>query len=167
MGDELSLPGRMAVRTPMQWSAGRNGGFSDADPERLVLPLVQDERFGPRAVNVESQLRDPGSLLDFFRRLIRTRHNCPEIGCGEFQIIESGDPHVFAHRFTSDCSGVVAFHNLSGTSVEAAFSAEGVGGEWGLTDLLGDREYDPIGSEGGRFRMEGYGFRWMRMLRDV
>ena len=82
MGEELAAEGRNAVRTPMQWTAGRNGGFSDARPSRLPAPVVAGG-FGPEHVNVEAQLRDDDSLLAFIGRLIRRYREAPELGWGD------------------------------------------------------------------------------------
>ena len=75
MGDNVYLGDRNSVRTPMQWSGGVNAGFSTADPERLWLPLISDAVFGYQAVNVESQQRNPTSLLNWTRRLIEVRRS--------------------------------------------------------------------------------------------
>ena len=68
MGDNIYLGDRDGVRTPMQWSPDRNGGFSRADPARLFLPAIQDPIYGFDAVNVEAQLGSPASLLNWMRR---------------------------------------------------------------------------------------------------
>src|SRR5690606_24106773 len=73
MGDNIHLGDRDGVRTPMQWSADRNGGFSRADPERLQLPPIMSPLYGYEAVNVEAQQRDPHSLLNWTRRMLAQR----------------------------------------------------------------------------------------------
>src|SRR5690606_22476394 len=73
MGDNIHLGDRDGVRTPMQWSPDRNGGFSRADPERLVLPALMGPLYGYEAINVEAQQRDPHSLLNWTRRTVATR----------------------------------------------------------------------------------------------
>src|SRR5207244_602628 len=73
MGDNIHLGDRDGVRTPMQWSPDRNGGFSHADPERLVLPPLQGPLYGYEAVNVEAQARDPHSQLNWMRRMLALR----------------------------------------------------------------------------------------------
>src|ERR1700740_2030706 len=70
MGDNFHLGDRDGVRTPMQWSSDRNGGFSRADPASLVLPVIMDPLYGYEAVNVEAQWRDPHSLLNWLRRML-------------------------------------------------------------------------------------------------
>src|SRR5574337_650493 len=70
MGDNIHLGDRNGVRTPMQWSADRNSGFSRVDPTQLYSPVIADPLFGYQAVNVEVQLRSPSSLLHWMQRLI-------------------------------------------------------------------------------------------------
>ena len=77
MGEDLSLPGREAIRTPMQWSYQPNGGFSTADPEKLVRPVIDKGEFGYEKVNVTAQRHDPRSLLAWFERMIRTLREAP------------------------------------------------------------------------------------------
>src|SRR5205814_4676337 len=74
MGDNIFLGDRNGVRTPMQWSPDRNAGFSRADPARLYLPPLMDPLYGYGAVNVEAQLRDPFSLLNWMKRMIAVRN---------------------------------------------------------------------------------------------
>lgn len=118
MGDDLDLPGRTAVRTPMQWSAEENAGFSTADPDEVVRPVVSGGEFGYETVNVAAQRGDPDSLLGWFARLNRLRGECPEIGSGDCEILDADDPAVFAHAMTSDHGTVVAVHNLDETETE-------------------------------------------------
>lgn len=162
MGDDLSMPGRMGVRTPMQWSEEANGGFSAAPAEALVRKPVTDDRFGYHVVNVDRQRRDPDSLLNFFLRLIRTRKECPELGLGDLELLDAGDPRVFAHACEWKGGVTIAFHNLSGEACDAsyAFDEQEVPH---LTDLLTDGAYEPITRRSGSFRLEPYGYRWMRI----
>ena len=82
MAENLEIEGRMSVRSPMQWSGEANAGFSTAAQEKLRRPVVAGDDYGPSAVNVADQRRDPDSLLNWMERLIRTRKECPEIGWG-------------------------------------------------------------------------------------
>src|ERR671912_168389 len=83
----INLGIRDGVRTPMQWSPDRNGGFSKADPARLFLPPIQDSIYGYDAVNVEAQLRSPASLLNWVRRLIAVRRTHPAFGRGTLRFL--------------------------------------------------------------------------------
>src|SRR3989442_7288009 len=82
MGEELTLPERLPVRTPMQWSDGPGAGFSTAPAERFVRPLVLDERFGPARVNVDAQQQDRASLLNAVKTLIAASPRTATPGCG-------------------------------------------------------------------------------------
>ena len=91
MGENLAIEGRLSVRSPMQWSDEPHGGFSTvADAAALCRPVVDDERFGPAAVNVARQRREDGSLLNWFERLIRRRRECPELGFGTLELLDAG-----------------------------------------------------------------------------
>ncbi|MDQ3277734.1 MAG: alpha-amylase family protein, partial [Bacteroidota bacterium] len=92
MGDNLTLKERAAVRTPMQWTAEKGAGFSSAD--ELVHPVIAKGFFSYEHVNVEAQRRDPDSLLNWMTALIRLRKECPEIGWGQWQIVNTKNPVV-------------------------------------------------------------------------
>jgi maltose alpha-D-glucosyltransferase/alpha-amylase len=97
MGDDLTLPERTAVRTPMQWSAEPQAGFSTA--EQLVVPVITQGVYAYAQVNVEAQRRDPQSLLNWTERLIRLHKECPEFGWGRWQVLRTNSPHVLAVRY--------------------------------------------------------------------
>jgi trehalose synthase len=112
MGENLDIPGRVSVRTPMQWSAQPNGGFSTAAPSRLRRPLPTG-RFGPLGINVEEQRRDGDSLLNWMERLIRRRRETPELGWGEMTILDTGCPSVIAHMVAGEGRSILLVHNLA------------------------------------------------------
>ncbi len=161
MGEDLAAEGRMAVRTPMQWSATKNGGFSSAQPSRLVQAVVGDG-YGPEHVNVMDQLHDPDSLLSWIRRLIKIRHACPELGWGELQVLEhDAGPAVLAHRLSLESTAIIALHNLGADPVTVTVPADGFGDEPRVVDLLTHDVLDP-GTE-VECALEGYGVRWLRV----
>lgn len=94
MGDNIWLPDRDAVRTPMQWSADRNGGFSKADPERLYLPAIQNDQYGYGMVNVETQMKRENSFLKWTRAHILVRKQYQAFGHGEYREIDSHNDSV-------------------------------------------------------------------------
>ena len=96
MGDNVYLGDRNGVRTPMQWDANRNAGFSDADPHRLVLPLIVSERFHHQTNNVASQQQSPNSLLNWMRRRIALRRLHPVFGRGDMTIVDCPNRAIFA-----------------------------------------------------------------------
>ncbi|MBA3598861.1 MAG: maltose alpha-D-glucosyltransferase [Methylibium sp.] len=97
MGDNIHLGDRDGVRTPMQWSPDRNGGFSRADPARLVLPPVMDSLYGFEAVNVEAQSADPYSLLNWMRRMLAVRKPHPAFGRGTLKLLSPANRKVLAY----------------------------------------------------------------------
>jgi maltose alpha-D-glucosyltransferase / alpha-amylase len=97
MGDNIYLGDRDSVRTPMQWSPDRNGGFSKADFEQLYLPPIMDPVYGFAAVNVESQRRNPGSFLHWLRQLLVERRSLPVLGDGDIELLVCPNPSVLAY----------------------------------------------------------------------
>ena len=105
MGDNIWLGDRDGVRTPMQWTPDRNGGFSRRDPQRLYLPPIMDPIYGYQSLNVEAQQRNPGSLLHWTRRMIEIRKRHPVFGLGSYEELTSSNPSVLAFVRLPDCLG--------------------------------------------------------------
>jgi trehalose synthase len=132
MAENLAIQGRYSVRSPMQWTDEPNGGFTTADEP--VRPPVGAGPFGFQAVNVARQRRDTDSLHNWMERLIRRRRECPELGWGDWAVIDQADPAVFAHRVHWDGSTIVAVHNFAGRRTDAQLSLDAEGE---LVDLFG------------------------------
>lgn len=113
MGDNIYLPDRHAVRTPMQWSGGRNAGFSTANPQRLCAPVVVDPPYHYEAVNVEAQLASPDSLLNWLRRLIAVRKRFPAFGRGDLELIAGDNRRVLAFVRRLGDQAILVVANLS------------------------------------------------------
>ena len=115
MGDNVYLGDRDGVRTPMQWTGDRNGGFSRADFAQLFLPPLMDPVYGFQAVNIEAQLRTPASMLRWLRRFIGLRKEHPVFGLGSYEALAPSNPRIFAHirRYEDDI--VLCVHNLART----------------------------------------------------
>lgn len=160
MGEDLAAPGRMAVRTPMQWTSGRNGGFSTARPSRLVQRLTPGG-FGPEHVNVADQRRDPDSLWTFMHKLIRAYRACPELGWGQFEVLEQPHHQVLAHRSFTDDASVVALHNFGPEPVTVELTL--AQGSVALVDLLGMDDLATDDQGRVTVALEGYGFVWLRV----
>jgi len=163
MGDNIQLEDRDGVRTPMQWTEGPNAGFSEADPARLYLPVVDDPAFGPQAVSVEAELRDPGSLLHWVRRLVALRRSHPVFGLGGFEPLEHDVPPVFAHLRRLDDEVVVCGHNLSRTEQTVCLQLSEFRGRI-PTDLGSGEQLPAIGEEPFSLRLGPRGYRWLRLL---
>jgi trehalose synthase len=163
MGENLDVEGRMAVRTPMQWSDDKNGGFSEAAPSRLPSPLVEGG-FGPEYVNVADQRRDADSLLQFVTLLARRYRECPELGWATFTVLDQPHREVLAHQCAWDDGTLVAVHNLGSEPRTVPLTLEGCGSEHRLVDLLCDGTTDVDDAGRAEVPLEGYGFRWLRVV---
>ena len=161
MGDDLSLPERLPARTPMQWSSEPNAGFSAAPVEQLVLPVVTEGEYSCQHVNVIDQRRNPKSLLNWMERAIRMRKECPEIGWGKWEIIDTGNHSVFAQRYEWRQGVVIAVHNLSSAACTVSLELEDDVER--LIDLLGDKPYESLDGDSHQVKLEGYGYRWFRV----
>ena len=118
MGENLALDGREAVRTPMQWDDGADGGFSDRPARAVVRPVAIRGTYGAKKVNVRAQQRDPNSLLRWFENLTHTLRTAPEIGTGVCSIVDVPLPRsVLAHRFDAGSGAILLLHNLADTEV--------------------------------------------------
>ena len=162
MGDDLSLPERNCARTPMQWSAEPQGGFTKG--ERPVLPVISDGPFGYEHLNAAAQRRDPASMLNWTERIIRMRKETPEIGWGDFEILKTRDAAVLAIRYDWRNNSALFVHNLSGEPKAVRFSARRGGEQDGLlVNLLSDDHSHPDAEGRYRLTIEGYGYRWYRV----
>jgi maltose alpha-D-glucosyltransferase/alpha-amylase len=160
MGDNLRLAERNAIRTPMQWTNGPNGGFSTS--ERLVRPAIDSGPYSFDAVNVEEQLRRPGSLLRWMIELIRVRKECPEIGAGEWRILPTRSRHVLAVLYTGGDSAVLCVHNFDETPREITLDLKMGSGEERLRSLFGSGENHASAGR-HRLRLEPLGYDWYRV----
>jgi maltose alpha-D-glucosyltransferase / alpha-amylase len=165
MGDNLYLGDRDSVRTPMQWSPDRNGGFSRADFAQLYLPPLMDPIYGFAAVNVEAQQRNPSSFLHWMRRMLAVRRQFPVFGTGSVQIMTSANPSVLAFVRTDRrapeagrdvTNSVLCVHNLSRMAQPATVDAS----EWAgrqPVELLGRVAFPLIGTEPYAVTLGPYG----------
>jgi maltose alpha-D-glucosyltransferase/alpha-amylase len=157
VGEDLRLRDRAAVRTPMQWSAERNAGFSQADS--LVRPLVSRGPFAYENVNVEEQQRDPDSLLRWTAGMIRLRKQCPEVGWGDWRIVPTGSRNVLAIAYAWRGNTIVTVHNLAQAPREARLRLGG-----GVLTNLVDAENIRVTHDGvHRVTLDAYGYRWLRL----
>lgn len=160
MGDDLSLEGRTSVRTVMQWSDAPNGGFSEAPQDILVRPVIQEGEYGYKQVNVAAQQRDRDSLINWMERAIRIRKQCPELGYGKWQILETDESSVFAHCCEWEDKTVIVLHNLADKSCMVTLKSNEFGH---LIDVFGDRNYETLDEKSLSVPLEAYGYRWFRV----
>jgi maltose alpha-D-glucosyltransferase/alpha-amylase len=163
MGDDLTLPGREAIRTPMQWSGQPNGGFTvAADP---VRPVISKGRYGYRECNVTAQRHDPTSLLAWFERMIRTLRESPEVGTGTcVPIDQEFPPAVLAHRADASGGTMLFLHNLGAERVLLDLGR--LAGEADHPNqVFGNQPYADV-DDLTKLELDGYGYRWIRLRRD-
>ena len=162
MGDDLKLKERDCARTPMQWSSECHGGFTAA--KKPKLKVIDKGPYGYAHVNVAAQRHDPDSMLNWTERMLRMRKEVPEIGWGDFAVLDCGRPDVLALRYTWRNNAVVFVHNLGAEPRDVRMKT----GAHGLHDgllvnlLSGDNSTpDDEGTHG--ILMEPYGYRWFRV----
>ncbi|MGH8885346.1 MAG: maltose alpha-D-glucosyltransferase [Egibacteraceae bacterium] len=165
MGDNIYLGDREGVRTPMQWSNDRNGGFSRADFAQLYLPPIMDPVYGFNAINVEAQRRHPHSPLHWVHNLIHARKQYPVFGCGRFVALEPTNPKVLAFLRQDGGVTILVVANLSGTAqpVELNLSAPDLGGRVPV-ELLGGTHFPPIGELPYLLTLGAHGFYWFQLV---
>jgi len=169
LGENLAMTDREAVRPPMPWSAEPGAGFTTARDKGLPRPLQRKGPFGYRELNVEDQRRDPGSLLNWMERAIRTRKEWPEFGWGTWQVLGTRNPAVLAHIATWEGSSVMALHNFSDAParVTVQLPKDAAAGRW--RHIFGAAGADSPSVDGRRVRceMEPYGYHWFGRRRGV
>ncbi|MGB3554777.1 MAG: maltose alpha-D-glucosyltransferase [Jannaschia sp.] len=167
MGDNYYLGDRDGVRTPMQWSADRNGGFSRAVPQKLYLPVIQDPIYGYEGVNVEAQAAAPSSLMNWLHRMIAVRHLHAVFGRGEIELLYPTNRKILAYiRHKSGVeagaegdSAVLCVANLS----RAPQAVEIDLGRWRgrvPVELSGQSPFPPVGELPYMLTLPGHGFFW-------
>ncbi|MDQ2754213.1 MAG: maltose alpha-D-glucosyltransferase [Actinomycetota bacterium] len=165
MGDNIYLGDRDGVRTPMQWSPDRNGGFSKADFAQLYLPPLMDPVYGYQAVNVEAELRNPSSGLHWMKRMLEVRKQHSVFGTGSFEVVSSENPSVLAYVRTGPEGGldtVLCVCNLSRVAQPAELPLQRWEGKVPM-ELLGRVRFPRIGELSYFVTLAPYGFYWFEL----
>ncbi|HEY5903366.1 MAG TPA: maltose alpha-D-glucosyltransferase [Anaerolineales bacterium] len=158
MGDNIWMHDRNGVRTPMQWNATDNAGFSDAEPGSLYSPLIRGIPFGYPHVNAAAQRADPASLWSTIRTMIGVRKQHPAFGRGSFKWLELPNEHIAAFRRAYRGETLLAVHNLS-DSEQALTLPENLQGFH--TDLLSGRTFD-LRADSAPLSLAPYQYLWLR-----
>jgi maltose alpha-D-glucosyltransferase / alpha-amylase len=161
MGDNIYLGDRNGVRTPMQWTPDRNGGFSRCDPTRLYLPMIMDPVYGYEAVNVEAQSRTLASLLSWTKRLISVRKSSKVFGRGSLTFVRPANRSV-VRQYENEV--VLCVANLSRSAQAAEIDLAAWRGRVPF-ELLGRTNFPPIGDGAYLVTLGPYGFFWF-LLRE-
>ncbi len=160
MGDNIHLGDRNGVRTPMQWSPDRNGGFSRvADPSRLVLPMVMDPLYAFQAVNVETQAADPHSLLMWMRRTIAIRKQYQVFGRGSYRLLYPKNRKILAYLREAGDIAILCVANLSRTPQAVELDLSEFQGRIPI-ELDGHTQFPTIGQLTYLLTLAPYGFYW-------
>ncbi len=162
MGDHIWLEDRDGLRTPMQWTSGPNAGFSTAAPSALYAPLIDDEVYGYRQVNVEAQRADPGSLLNRVRQMIRVRQAHPALRRGDIHFLQVANRAILAYLRACEDELLLVVNNLSPEPQTAELDlAAQIGAQ--PFDLFTGQKLPPIGAALYRLELAGYQARWLEL----
>jgi maltose alpha-D-glucosyltransferase/alpha-amylase len=163
MGDNIYLGDRDGVRTPMQWTADRNAGFSRADFAQLYLPILMDPVYGYERVNVEAEQRNQNSFLQWFRRLLAVRKQHPVFGMGSFEILHPANPAIFAYVRKRNDDVVLAVNNLSGRAQAAELDLSAHEGMYPI-ELMGRERFPRIGELPYLLTFGPHSFYWFQLV---
>jgi maltose alpha-D-glucosyltransferase/alpha-amylase len=166
MGDNYYLGDRDGVRTPMQWSADRNGGFSRADPQRLYLPPIMDAIYGYQSINVESQQRSPSSLLNWMRRMIMVRKNHAAFGRGTLRLLYPRNRKILAFVREHEDQRILCVFNMGRSAQAVELDLREFRGAVPV-ELMGGSAFPPVGDLTYLLTLPGYGFYWFMLATEV
>ena len=162
MGDNVFLGDRDGVRTPMQWSFDRNGGFSRADPASLYLPPIMDPVYGFEAVNVEAQSRSPASLLNWTKRLIAARRTRRAFGRGALRFLYPTNRKVIAYLREWEGETILS-SPIWRARPRRSNSISRISAAGSVIEVLGRSEFPPIGEQPYLLTLQGHSFFWFEL----
>jgi maltose alpha-D-glucosyltransferase/alpha-amylase len=165
MGDNVYLGDRDGVRTPMQWTGDRNGGFSTGDFAQIYAPPSMDPVYGYAAVNVEAQLRTPTSQLRWMRRFIALRKEHPVFGLGEYRPLKPENTRIYAHIRCYEEDMMLCVHNLSRSAQAVELDLSDHEGRY-PEEMFGHSRFPRIGSLPYLLTLAPRGFFWFRLVAE-
>lgn len=171
MGDNIFLGDRHGVRTPMQWSDDRNGGFSRADPASLIAPAIMDPLYGFQVINVESQARDIHSLLNWTRRILAIRKQQKAFGRGNLKMLTPANRRILAYirEYTSPEGNheiVLCVANVSRAAQAAELDLSAYAGKIPV-ELIGGTSFPFISKLNYQLTLPPYGFYWFLLVDET
>ena len=166
MGDNIYLGDRDGVRTPMQWSNDRNGGFSRADPAKLTLPLLMDPLYGYDAINVEAQQRDSNSLLNWTRRMLAVRRQHPAFGRGGIRFLHPANRKILVFLREHEGDRILCLANLSRQAQAVELEMSAFAGQVPV-ELSGGVAFPTIGQLPYLLTLPPYGFYWFALSAEM
>lgn len=163
MGENIWLDDRIGVRTPMQWDASPNAGFSQAAKEQLFAPVIEGGDFDYRKVNVHQQESDPDSLLNWTRKALWVRSQHPAFSQGNLSILPIPNPAILGYIRQTDSETLLVLNNLTPNSQHIELPILGLpGGEW--VELFSNSRVDQLVSTHEEIELNPYGFRWYQIV---
>jgi len=162
MGDDLSLKERLAVRTPMQWSDSVNAGFSAAP--KTFRPVIALGQYGYPQLNVKTQTADTASLLNFVKKLVALRRKCPEIGNGEWEVLDTGTDHVLAILYKGGGSALLTIHNFSDKPEQVSLK-DVISTDKQYLDLFSGKTEALATDRKIDFKLAAHNFKWYKIKR--
>jgi maltose alpha-D-glucosyltransferase/alpha-amylase len=166
MGDNVFVGDRNGVRTPMQWSPDRNGGFSRADPQRLYLQPIMDAVYGYEALNVEAQSGDQSSLLHWTRRMLAVRKTSRAFGRGRRTFLKPGNRKILAYVSEHEDDIILTVFNLSRAAQPVELDLSAYRGRTPI-EMLGRVTFPPIGDLPYLLTLHSFGFYWFRLSNEA
>ena len=166
MGDNVFLGDRDTVRTPMQWTGGRNAGFSRAEPARLYLPPIMDPVYGYDSVNVEAQSHCAGSLLNWMKRIISIRKAHKAFGRGTLEFLYPGNRKILSYFREHEDETILCVANLSRSAQPVELDLSRFRGRVPV-ELLGGSSFPPLGNLPYLLTLPGHSFYWFRLATDA
>ncbi|MDF2096298.1 maltose alpha-D-glucosyltransferase [Aquibaculum arenosum] len=166
MGDNIFLGDRDGVRTPMQWSMDRNGGFSRANPQALYLPPIMDPVYGYQTINVEAQEADPSSLLNWMRRMIGVRKQHAAFGHGDFRLHYPANRRVLVYTRSLGETTILCVANLSRSAQAVELDLSAFRGTVPI-EMIGQSAFPPVGDLPYMLTLAGYGTYWFLLAQPA
>ena len=166
MGDNIYLGDRDGVRTPMQWSPDRNGGFSKVEPARLFLPPIQDAIYGFNSINVEAQIASPSSLLNWMRRMIAVRRKQKALGRGTLHFLYPSNRKVLAYLRRYERETLLCLANVSHAPQAAQLDLAEFRG-YAPVELTVGSAFPQIGDRPYMLTLRSYGLYWFRLEKTI
>ncbi|MFN3403958.1 MAG: alpha-amylase family protein [Cytophagaceae bacterium] len=160
MGDDLNLEGRQSVRTVMQWTSEKNAGFSNAPKSKLYRPVIEKGQYDYKKLNVDTQIRDEDSLLNWMIKLIGIRKQTPIIGTGEWDTVKSNKDEVAGIIYKSDFYQLLVVYNLSVREINLKLDLQIKNAS--MADIFTDSEYERP-KDTGNLKLNRYGYRWIKI----
>lgn len=165
MGDNIRLGDRDGVRTPMQWSPDRNGGFSRADPAALALPAIMDALYGYEVVNVEAHARDTHSLMHWMRRMIAIRRKHAVFGRGGLRFLYPKNRKILAFLRELDGEVILCVANVARSPQAVELDLSEFAGRVPV-ELTGGSLFPPIGQLSYLLTLPPFGFYWFILAQE-